>query len=100
MLEIGDTICAIHFRGPSIRQVSFNTLFSGSPTFRVTDLLSRYMDTLNGISDSILRHLILTYGSSHYASTAYQYEPTCNANSYRYFRLGKYPISRRFEVWK
>lgn len=39
MLGIGDTICAIHFRGPSIRQVSFNTLFSGSPAFRGTDLL-------------------------------------------------------------
>lgn len=39
VLDIGDTICAIHFRGPSIRQVSFNTLFSGSPAFRGTDLL-------------------------------------------------------------
>jgi len=27
--SIGDTICAIHFRGPSIRQGSFNTLISG-----------------------------------------------------------------------
>ncbi len=39
VLGIGGTICAIHFRGPSIRQVSFNTLFSGSPAFRGTDLL-------------------------------------------------------------
>ena len=27
--NIGNTICAIHFRGPSIRQGSFNTLISG-----------------------------------------------------------------------
>lgn len=81
MLGIGDTICAIHFRGPSIRQVSFNTLFSGSPAFRGTDLLSKYMDSLNGINDSILRHLILTYGSSHFAKTAYRFEPTHDANS-------------------
>ena len=29
MYGIGCTICAIHFRGPSIRRGSFNTLFSG-----------------------------------------------------------------------
>ncbi len=29
VLSIGNTICAIHFRGPSIRQGSFNTLISG-----------------------------------------------------------------------
>ena len=79
--------------------MSFNTLFSGSPTFRGTDLLSKYMDSLNGISDSILRHLILTYGSSHFARTAYRFEPTHNANSNPVFRLGK-TGSRRFEVWK
>lgn len=99
VLGIGGTICAIHFRGPSIRQVSFNTLFSGSPAFRGTDLLSKYMDSLNGISGSTLRHLILTYGSSHFARTAYRFEPTRNANLTGYFRLGKY-TTRRFEVWK
>ncbi len=61
--------------------MSFNTLFSGSPAFRGTDLLSKYMDSLNGINDSILRHLILTYGSSHFAKTAYRFEPTHDANS-------------------
>ena len=79
--------------------MSFNTLFSGSPAFRGTDLLSEYMDSLNGISDSILRHLILTYGSSHFARTAYRFKPTRNANSLGNFRLGKIP-TRRFEVWK
>jgi len=83
MLGIGDTICAIHFRGPSIRQGSFNTLVNGSPAFRGTDLLSKYKDSLNGINDSILRHLILAYGSSHFARTAYRFEPTRNANSLR-----------------
>lgn len=29
MYGIGSTMCAIHFRGPSIRQGSFNTLISG-----------------------------------------------------------------------
>lgn len=50
------------------------------------------MDSLNGISDSILRHLILAYGSSHFAITAYRLEPTRNANSYEHFQLGKYPF--------
>lgn len=69
--------------------MSFNTLFSGSPAFRGTDLLSEYMDSLNGISGSILRHLILAYGSSHFARTAYRSEPTRNADSFDRFRLGK-----------
>lgn len=87
MLGIGDTMCAIHFRGPSIRQGSFNTLFNGSTAFRGTDLLSKYMDSLNGINDSILRHLILAYGSSHFAKTAYRSKPTRNANSFRHFLI-------------
>jgi len=57
------------------------------------------MDSLNGISDGILRHLILTYGSSHFAMTAYRSEPTHNANSFVAFLFGK-ATTRRFEVWK
>jgi len=43
------------------------------------------MDTLNGINGSTLRHLILTYGSSHFAMTAYRSEPTHKANLTAYF---------------
>jgi len=69
------------------------------PAFRDTDLLSKYMDSLNGISASILGHLISTFGSSRLAMTAYRSEPTHNAYSLTNFRLGK-KVTRRFEVWK
>lgn len=59
------------------------------PAFRDTDLLSKYMDSLNGINGSILRHLISTSGSSRFAMTAYRSEPTRSAYSLTRFLFGK-----------
>lgn len=69
------------------------------PTFRDTDLLSKYMDALNGFTGSKLGHLMSTFGSSHFAMTAYRSEPTRNYDSRGDFQRGKSPPGG-FEVWK